>query len=326
MNKDANEEQKRSDIAYKKTEIDKETINAFLNSLNVRKASEESYKKALRQFVKWLQTNKIKQPTRENIIQYRNEKKTSCQPATVQAYITAVKLFFQWTEQECIYPNIAKQIKGAKVDTGHKKDFFETWQVKKILDKTKGEDIEALRNYAILILLFTSGVRCIEITRANICDIQELDQKTILRIQGKGHEQKTDYVFLVKETQEAIFKYLNAREEKDSRKPLFIAHSNNAKGKRLTTRSISEIAKKAFKKAGFNSERLTAHSARHTAITLALLGGVNFQEVQQFARHSNINTTKIYAHNIERMSNKCETTIAQAIFHDIKKITSANDS
>jgi site-specific recombinase XerD len=38
------------------------------------------------------------------------------------------------------------------------------------------------------------------------------------------------------------------------------------------------------------------------------------QEVQQFARHLNITTTQIYAHNLERLNNKCELAISQAVF------------
>jgi integrase len=48
--------------------------------------------------------------------------------------------------------------------------------------------------------------------------------------------------------------------------------------------------------AGFDSERLTAHSLRHTAITQALLAGSPLQEVQQFARHSSINTMQTAKH------------------------------
>jgi integrase len=66
--------------------------------------------------------------------------------------------------------------------------------------------------------------------------------------------------------------------------------------------------------AGYDSSRLTAHSLRHTAVTLSLLGGKSLQEVQQFARHTNIATTQIYAHNLDRAKNNCEEVVAKAIF------------
>jgi integrase/recombinase XerC len=91
--------------------------------------------------------------------------------------------------------------------------------------------------------------------------------------------------------------------------------SNNSQGKRLSTRSISGIVKQRLKNAGFDSDRLTAHSLRHTAVTLSLIGGNTLQEVQQFARHENISTTQIYAHNLDRAKNRCEETISSSIFN-----------
>ena len=77
----------------------------------------------------------------------------------------------------------------------------------------------------------------------------------------------------------------------------------------MTTRSISRLIKNALLKADINDKRLTAHSLRHTAITNALKGGANLQEVKTMARHANINTTLIYSHNLERMANPAERFI-----------------
>ena len=85
-------------------------------------------------------------------------------------------------------------------------------------------------------------------------------------------------------------------------------------GQALTTRTISGVCKNAILAAGFNSKRLTAHSLRHTAVTLALIAGENLADVQAFARHSSINTTMIYNHSVNRMTSQCETLIAKSIF------------
>jgi len=77
----------------------------------------------------------------------------------------------------------------------------------------------------------------------------------------------------------------------------------------MTTRSISRIVKAALKGAGMDSDRLTAHSLRHTAVTLSLLAGASIQEAQSMVRHSNINTTLIYAHNIDRIGKAAERRI-----------------
>ena len=96
--------------------------------------------------------------------------------------------------------------------------------------------------------------------------------------------------------------------------PLFASLSRRNFGGRMSTRSISRICKNAMIKAGFNSRRLTAHSLRHTSITLALLAGMSLQDVSQFARHSNISVTMIYSHDIDRLKSRCEMAISEAIF------------
>ena len=66
--------------------------------------------------------------------------------------------------------------------------------------------------------------------------------------------------------------------------------------------------------AGYDSNKLTAHSLRHTAVTLSLLAGRDLAEVQQFARHASISTTMIYNHAIDKAKNGCSEAITAAIF------------
>lgn len=299
-------------IEYKSITTD--LFAKFIDFVDATPKTIQTYTRAIRQFAKWLEAHGITQPTREDVIAYREELKAEHKPSTVQNYITAVRLFFQWAEREGFYSNIADHIKGAKLDKNHKKDYLTSRQVKKVLEQAKEESIEGLRNYAILVLMFTGGLRTIEVSRANIEDLRTAGDNTVLYIQGKGHEEKTDYIKLMPEVEDAIRAYLKARGASDNEEPLFTSLSNNSKGARISTRSVSGIVKEALVNAGFNSDKLTAHSTRHTAVTLALMGGQSLQEVQQFARHTNIATTQIYAHNLDRAKNQCEATIAKAIF------------
>ncbi|MBQ3456960.1 MAG: tyrosine-type recombinase/integrase, partial [Synergistaceae bacterium] len=63
---------------------------------------------------------------------------------------------------------------------------------------------------------------------------------------------------------------------------------------------------------------LTAHSLRHSAITIALMGGMSLQDTQSFARHQNLSTTLIYAHDVNRLKSMCEATISTAIFGSLQ--------
>ena len=274
----------------------------------------QTYTANTRQFMKWLTEKGIQTPRREDVITYRDELKARCKPSTVQSYITSLKLFFSWTEQTGIYPNIAKHIKGAKLDTSHKKDYLTSAQIKDILESIPTESARGKRDYSIIALMATGGLRDIEVSRANIEDIRQLGKDTVLYLQGKGHEERTDFIKIVPEVEKMIREYLRTRRNARPESPLFASLSNNSKGERLTTKSISQLVKRRFVDAGYNSERLTAHSLRHSAVTIPLLDGIPLEEVQQFARHKNISTTQIYAHNLDRTKNRSETTIAKSIF------------
>lgn len=282
--------------------------------IDVRPKSKDTYRKAVKQFIAYLSENGISQPTRETVIEWRDSLKESHKPTTIQTYITAVKLFFRWLEQEGIYKNIADHVKGVKVSTGHKKDYLTSKQSHKVLESIDTDTLKGLRDYAIVGLMLTTGVRTIEVTRADIADLRTVGDTAVLYVQGKGKDEKADYVKLAPQVETAIRDYITARGASEESEPLFTSTSRNNYGERMTTRSIRAIAKNSMIEAGFNSDRLTAHSMRHTAGTLALLNGASTREVQQLLRHSNINTTMIYAHELDRAKNDSELKVANAIF------------
>lgn len=273
-----------------------------------------TYTRAIKQFFKYLAENDIKEPDRDTVIAYRDHLKQDHKPTTVQSYLAAVKLFFQWTNQEGLYPNIAERVKGAKLDTDHKKDYLTTKQVAKLLKAIDTSSLKGLRDYALILLMVTTGLRTISIIRANIEDIRIAGNDTALYYQGKGHEEKADYVKLAEPVEEAIRAYLAARGDRNPKAPLFSSIANRNNGERMTTRSISRTAKERLIAVGLDSDRLTAHSLRHTAATLNLLNGGSVEETQQLLGHKNINTTLIYSHALERAKNNSEKRIAKAIF------------
>ena len=128
-----------------------------------------------------------------------------------------------------------------------------------------------------------------------------------------GHSGKDAYVKLSEPVYQAIQAYLSERGKVKPNEPLFVSESHRNAGKRLTTRTVSGVCKQAMKKAGYDSSRLTAHSLRHSAVTLALQAGMSLTDVQQFARHSSINVTMIYNHDLNRLKSMCESAITRAI-------------
>lgn len=299
----------------KKREIGIDLFDRFIKYLDAAPKTIETYSKSLKQLFNYLSLNGIRYPTRENIIAFKeNLKANQYKPTTIQNYITATRIFFSWTSQEGYYPNITEHLKGAKLNKGYKKDYLTSSQIKEVLANIRLNNIQGIRDYAILVLMVTCGLRDIEVSRANVEDFRTAGENTVLYVQGKGQDEKVDYVKISMPVEKAIRKYLEVKGIYKDEEPLFTSLSNNSKGKRLSVRSISGIIKNRLKKAGFNSSRLTAHSLRHSAVTLSLLAGKDITEVQQFARHANIATTMIYNHSLEKSKNSCSDAITEAIF------------
>lgn len=286
-------------------------FNRFIAYVDVKEKSIETYSKAIKQFLVFTANNGITRPTRDDVIRFRDELSQNHKANTVTLYLTAVKLFFKWTEQEGIYKNVADKVKAPKQDKSHKKSYLTSDQSYKLLETAK----ENKRDYAILCLMLTTGLRTVEVVRADVRDLSVIGNQAVLFIQGKGRDDKADYVKITPEVDEAIRDYLKTRKSFKDNEPLFTSESNNSKnGGRLTTRSVSRIAKNYLIESGFNSERLTAHSLRHTTAHLNLENGGTVEETKELLRHSNVATTYIYINEMNRERNNSESRIAGAIF------------
>lgn len=290
-------------------------LQHFFSFLDVAPKTADTYRKALKQFISFLNERGIKNPHREDIITFKksladNGKKN----ATIALYLSAVRRFFSWCEAENIYPDITRGIKSPRIDAGHKKDCFSGNQIRDIMNGINRNSLEGMRNFAMFGLMAVCGLRTVEVSRANVEDLRNVAGVTCLFIMGKGKTSKSDFVKVPPQVEKAIRTYLNARGHVSGNAPLFASCSRRNRGQRLSTRTISGVAKSAMTDAGYISERWTAHSLRHSAVTLALMAGNNLDDVKAFARHNSVNTTLIYAHNVNRLKSACEASIAQAIF------------
>lgn len=284
---------------------------AFLSSLDVKQSSKETYKRQLSEFFIWFKSKKQNKPSRQDLLVYKDflQNKKDLAPLTISGYLTAVRRFFEWLESIRVYPNIAKGIKGPKRRSGFKKDCLTIEQAKLLLKSINRDGLTGKRDFAILNLMIRTGLRTIEIVRADRQDIARQSGETVLFIHGKGRDDKDELVLLTETALQPIKEYLDARKNVKNRDPIFASHSTKNIGRRLTTRSISRIVKNRLKAINIDDPRITAHSLRHTAITFSLLAGATTQEARAMARHTDINTTLIYAHNINRIKQAPEKKI-----------------
>ena len=293
-----------------------ELLNRFVQYVDVSPATLRSYISGVKVFLQYLSDNSINTPNRDTVLLFKKYLSENKSTGTIATYLSALRRFFSWTESEGFFPNITSGVKSPRIDGGHKKDCFTANQLKTIIGGINRDNLKGARDYALFCLISATGLRTVEAMRADISDIRNIGGEDCLFVMGKGRTSKSDFVKLSGHVLQAIRAYLKMRENVTENSPLFASISHRNTGGRMTTRSISRICKSAMINAGYISKRWTAHSLRHSAITLALIAGISIQEVSQFARHSNISVTMIYAHDVERLKSKCESTISNMIFGD----------
>lgn len=272
----------------------------FVDYVDRKPTTIKGYITCIRQFVEWLDCNGITQPKRDDIKAYRDHLTSSdLATGTQTQYLRAVKHFFKWTASEGLYPNIADNIHGAKVRRDiHKKDALQREDVAQIASTIDRSDEQGRRLYAMYLLCVICGLRTIEIHRADVGDLKTVGGTTYLYLQGKGHDDKDAPVLLIPEVKAAIDEYFEIRAEKVTAKsPLFTSTSNRSKGGRIATTTISTMLKEMLVNAGYDSDRLTAHSLRHTSGTGAHKAGIDLYGVQHLMRHCDPATSEIYIHD-----------------------------
>ncbi|QDK44620.1 integrase [Bdellovibrio sp. ZAP7] len=289
-------------------------IEQFITAHDVKDISREGYKRRLKDFRQWLLNTDFKSLNRRDLIEYKRSLRSRKFSSNTQAaYMVAVRTFFAWLESEKIYPNLAKNIKSAKRDKRFRKDPLTIPQIFRLLNSIDRSTIKGKRDYALLNLMIRTGPRSIEIARADIDDLRQEAGQPVLWLQGKGSDSKDAYVVLTETALTPILEYLAERPVAKATEPLFGSTSDGNRHQRLSTRSIRRIAKDRLRAISIDNPRISTHSFRHTATTLALVAGASLQETQLFARHSSPAVTAGYAHNIERASGIPEKKIDELL-------------
>lgn len=294
----------------------------FINDSRITEKTSKNYVTFLKHFAEWIKTNEITNPQRDDIRSYQKHldsfisKKTGkkLEETTKQQYFQVVKTFFQFLENENLYQDITKGIKGFKIDKEERRRPFTEEEIKTIINSIDTTTEKGKRDKAMILLSVENGLRIIEIQRANIEDLETIDNQSRLYIQGKGKVEKNDFVNLSNELFEMIQDYLSTRPNAKKNDPLFTTTGNKAPNKRIEETSISRLFKTIFKQSGFNSKKLTAHSLRHSSGTIFYEITGDIYKVKNHQRHSEITSTTIYIHNNERKNDISGQMIHNKIF------------
>lgn len=218
---------------------------------------------------------------------------------TQNYHLIALRTFLKYLVKRGITAMAPDRIELAK-NPARDLDLMTEDELARLLDAPKGADEKALRDKAILALLFSTGLRVSELCSLNRDSIDLKREEFSIR--GKGD--KIRLVFISDEAKATLKDYLAAR--KDMSEPMFINVSKIASKKkgnddslRLTPRSVERLVKHYSIKAGV-FKKVTPHTLRHSFATDLLQNGADIRSVQMMLGHSSVSTTQIYTHVTDR--------------------------
>lgn len=271
----------------------------YLNSVNGQKSSTNTFTEDELKAYMQLNINDIRNIDRINIADYlyflSNKGLTA---ATRARKLAAIRAYFDYMCYKAFHleDNPCEMVEAPVFKRKLPVFLTETECVELLSTINQTNDKNAARDYLIVALFMSCGLRIDELVGINLTDIRkniENEQENlILVVTGKGNKQRT--IYLPELCVQAYHNYLKQRikPRDEQEKALFISQ----KGQRLSHRAIERMVKKYFTKANLDASRLTPHKLRHTAATNMLNANVDIRVIQQALGHESLQTTQIYTH------------------------------
>ncbi|MDD5606073.1 MAG: tyrosine-type recombinase/integrase [Patescibacteria group bacterium] len=213
--------------------------------------------------------------------------------STQNYHLIALRAFLKYLSKNDIKTLAAEKIELPKMPS-RTVDFLEMDELDRIFNAIpKDNQLQSLRDYAILSTLFSTGLRVSELAGLTKGKIN-LNRGEFM-VRGKGN--KPRIVFLSPEAKSALQRYLAKRKDNDDY--VFVSHGSNQGEAGLTPRSVQRIIQKYATKAGI-VKKVTPHTLRHSYATDLLINGADIRSVQAMLGHSSITTTQVYTHITNR--------------------------
>lgn len=285
--------------------IDK-LITDYLEYLEVERGRSErtirNYDFYLRRFADWAKHPDPHKITNDLVHKFRlwlnrdveGREMATLKKSTQNYHLIALRSFLKYLARKDVLSLAPEKIELAKQEM-RQVEFLEADELDRLLVQPMkvSDGLVALRDKAILELLFSTGMRVSEISKLKIESINlSRDEFTV---RGKGN--KLRVAFLSSTAKDSLKEYLERR--RDASPYLFVGHDRAKSGREqtggLTPRSIQRLVERYATAAGI-TKHITPHTLRHTFATDLLLGGADIRSVQSLLGHASITTTQIYTH------------------------------
>ena len=212
-------------------------------------------------------------------------------PATVQRKVACLRSFYRHLRREGLLEhdptaNLRGPKRGQRLP-----HVLARAEVQRLLSQPAGTDPAALRDRALLELMYACGLRASE---AITLEVGDLDLEAgVLRTRGKGSKERL--VPIGREAVRAVRQYLSRGRPRlagaRAERRLFV----NQRGAGLTRQGLYKIVQRHARAAGL-AEKMSPHTLRHTFATHLLAGGCDLRSLQEMLGHADIATTQIYTH------------------------------
>ena len=217
----------------------------------------------------------------------------SASPATIHRKAACLRSFYRHLRRDGIRDSDPTAALSAPRRGRKLPQVLTRGEVEKLLEQPRGTDPSALRDRALLELMYACGLRASEAISLEVSDVDVEDQ--VLRARGKGSKERI--VPIGHRAVRAVRIYLErgrpglVRKNGASETHLFV----NFRGGSLTRQGIYKIVRRHATSAGL-ADRMSPHTLRHTFATHLLAGGCDLRSVQEMLGHADVATTQLYTH------------------------------
>ena len=259
----------------------------------------ENYERDIKKFEVYSREFSIdyKKLSKENIFDFHSDLSSSIGPRSFSRILSSLRTFYKYLFSQNIVNDLVLNSIQTYPSPKFKKSipsFLSQEKIYEVLDKIDLSDKHELikvRDKAIIMLFFTSGLRLEEMTSLVLGDI-DLDNNSI-KVLGKGGKER--YSNFDKFTNELIIKYL----AKIKKYPLLKSNINNnlfvdKDNKSLSRNNIQYIVMNNLK--GLSLSSYGPHTLRHSFATHLLNKGVGISAIQSLLGHAKLSSTQIYTH------------------------------
>jgi integrase/recombinase XerD len=212
-------------------------------------------------------------------------------PATIHRKSACLRSFYRHLRREGLRESDPTATLSAPRRSRKLPQVLTRGEVEKLLSQPRGTDPHALRDRALLELMYASGLRASEAIGLELGDL-DLDER-LLRARGKGSKERI--VPIGQAALRALSAYLErGRPKLVKDRPethLFV----NFRGGQLTRQGLYKIVRRHALSAGL-ADRMSPHTLRHTFATHLLAGGCDLRSVQEMLGHADVSTTQLYTH------------------------------